>query len=347
MATTQPSLTLHAHLSGSITRECLHGIWLDRRNEQPDLLLEDPLATLPSGAADYDINTFFPLFTTYIYTLLTTIPTITHSTSSVLSDFAADGVCYLELRTTPRTSPNFTAEQYITTILSCISAHNSSQDDMRTYLILSVDRKHSASEVGEIIDLAVKFKEKGVVGVDLCGNPARAIDIELFQREFKQAKEAGLGLTLHFAEIKASASADELRSLLDMEPDRLGHVIHVSDEMEEEIAGRKIGVELCLSCNVHAKLTEGGFGSHQFGRWWRRGERGAVVICTDDVGVFLSPLSNEYLLASQHFGLGREELLGMCEAASEAIFGGETETKRIEERVAAFRKEMDVLDKTV
>ncbi|KAL8715331.1 MAG: hypothetical protein Q9225_006401 [Loekoesia sp. 1 TL-2023] len=52
-----PKVELHAHLTGSITRQCLHEIWLERRKQQPDLALDDPLKTLPSGAADYDINT--------------------------------------------------------------------------------------------------------------------------------------------------------------------------------------------------------------------------------------------------------------------------------------------------
>lgn len=51
-------------------------------------------------------------------------------------------------------------------------------------------------------------------------------------------------------------------------PDRIGHVIHVPEDVCEEIINRKIGLELNLSCNVHAKLTKGSFGDHHFG-WWR------------------------------------------------------------------------------
>ncbi|KAL8703723.1 MAG: hypothetical protein Q9201_003096 [Fulgogasparrea decipioides] len=287
----------------------------------------------------YDTESFFPLFTNYIYTLITTIPSIIHSTNAVLDDFAADGVCYLELRTTPRVSPGgFSAEEYIATILACISTHNQQQNAMRTFLILSVDRKHSGHDVANIIDIAIKYRNSGIVGVDLCGDPSRPIsNINMLQHEFGRAKKAGLGLTLHFAEVPESSSSSELEGLLAMQPDRLGHVIHVSDSIKDEIAEQKIGLELCLSCNVHAKLTMGGFADHHFRDWWRRRDRGAVILCTDDVGIFLSPLSQEYLLAAEHFGLSREDLVDLCEAASVMIWAGDDEAKRIRREIAAFR----------
>jgi adenosine deaminase len=53
MHTTQ----LHAHLTGSISRECLHDIWVARNGENPTLDIEDPLTAIPSGKVDYDIQT--------------------------------------------------------------------------------------------------------------------------------------------------------------------------------------------------------------------------------------------------------------------------------------------------
>ncbi|KAL8719667.1 MAG: hypothetical protein Q9181_008035, partial [Wetmoreana brouardii] len=269
---------------------------------------------------------------------------IIHSTNAVLDDFAADGVCYLELRTTPRACPGgFTAEKYVATILDCISTHNQQQNAMRTFLILSVDRKHSGPEVAGIVDMAIKYRNGGIVGVDLCGDPSRPIfDMDMLQHEFGRAKKAGLGLTLHLAEISKSSSEEELKGLLAMQPGRLGHAIHVSGDMKDEIAEQRIGLELCLSCNVHAKLTMGGFAGHHFGDWWRRKGGGAVILCTDDVGIFLSPLSQEYLLAAEHFGLSREDLINLCEAASEVIFAGEDEAERIRREVAAFRAKIQI-----
>ncbi|KAL8947389.1 MAG: hypothetical protein Q9222_006328, partial [Ikaeria aurantiellina] len=278
-------------------------------------------------------DTFFPLFTTYIYKVITTIPSVVHSTNAVLNDFAADGVCYLELRTTPRASAKFTHDEYISTILNCITDHNKQQSDMRTYLILSVDRRHSPSEAAAVINMAIQHKDRGIVGIDLCGDPAVPIDIEMLQTEFCRAKSAGLGLTVHVAEVPQSASKVELEGLLAMNPDRIGHVIHVDDSFKEEIATRKIGLELCISCNVLAKMTEGGYENHHFGEWYRREDRGVVALCTDGIGIFLSLPSNEHLLAAQHFNLTTDDLLFFSEAASKAIFSSSDEAYRILDKV--------------
>lgn len=43
-------------------------------------------------------------------------------------------------------------------------------------------------------------------------------------------------------------------------PDRLGHVIHLSDAIKEKVSRRGgMGLELCLSCNVKAGMITGGF----------------------------------------------------------------------------------------
>lgn len=175
-----------------------------------------------------------------------------------------DGVLYLELRTTPRASTSFSQKEYIDTILSCIEGQASGL--MTTFLILSIDRRNTAKEAIEVVDLAIQFRSRGVVGVDLCGNPTNG-DVSIFRDAFVKAKEHGLKITLHFAEVPASSTARELKTLLSFDPDRLGHLCHVPEHLKQEIIRRGCGLELCVSCNVKAKLIEGGIADHHFGYW--------------------------------------------------------------------------------
>jgi hypothetical protein len=138
-----------------------------------------------------------------------------------------------------------------------------------------------------VLELAVDTSKEGVfarrhamiVGLDLCGDPsARPLgEISLFTPIFEKARAAGLGITLHFAETQASASKAELEILLSWRPQRLGHVIWEDEDMKKEIQKRKdeLCLELCLSCNVHAGMVEGGFEGHHFGGW--RGVEGVKV----------------------------------------------------------------------
>lgn len=217
-------------------------------------------------------NRFFPLFSKYIYNLCSTKASLIQSTKSVLTDFEADGVVYLELRTTPRSIPAQTLSKsdYISTILSCITSFNTNSSSMVTKLILSIDRRNTLQESLEVIDLALTYRAQGVVGIDLCGDPARG-DVSIFQPAFQKAKENGLNITIHFAEAPASATEQELETLLAYEPQRIGHVIHVPNDIRKVIVDRKLGLELCLSCNVHAKMITGSYGDHHFGEWRESG----------------------------------------------------------------------------
>ncbi|KAJ4359392.1 hypothetical protein N0V95_002223 [Ascochyta clinopodiicola] len=252
-----------------------------------------------------------------------------HSTKAVLQDFQADGVVHLELRTTPRAIPEVgvTKDDYVKTVLNVLNTwNNDPATSMRAYLILSVDRRNTIAQAEEVVDLCIEHHAAGVVGIDLCGDPAKG-DVRSFTKSFARAKAAGLKMTLHFAEAKVSASDAELETLLSWQPDRLGHVIHVKEKYRKAIEQQNIGVELCLSCNVHAKMITGTYSDHHFGMW--RHTSVPVALSTDDVGVFCSPLSAEYALAAQHFSLTRGEIKALCIRAVDSIFAGDDEKHRL------------------
>jgi adenosine deaminase len=210
----------------------------------------------------------------------------------VLRDFQADGVVYLELRTTPRAiaDRNVTKDGYVSAVLDILREHNQNdQNSMRVYLILSIDRRNSAAEAEDVVDLALKYQSAGVVGIDLCGDPSKG-DVRIFTPTFVRAKAAGLKITLHFAEVEASATDEELDTLLSWKPDRLGHVIQVKEQFRERIERENIGLELCLSCNVSAKMIIGTYADHHFGMW-----RHSSVPLALGVGALVPPIV-QYIL---------------------------------------------------
>ncbi|KFY64150.1 hypothetical protein V496_03448 [Pseudogymnoascus sp. VKM F-4515 (FW-2607)] len=326
-AKSMPKIELHAHLSGSISPACLHEIWLSKKQRDADgaAALSDPLQELAPSKA-FDLVTFFPLFSKFIYELCNDAESISYSTKSVLQDFQDDGVVYLELRTTPRLikQAGISKEAYVQLVLSTISSFES--PTMVTQLILSIDRRNSEEEASEVVDLALRYRDQGVVGVDLCGDPAKG-NVDIFRSAFAKAKEKGLKTTIHFAEAQQSSSEHELLTLLSFEPDRIGHVIHVPDAIKEVIIERKLGLELCLSCNVKFKMTSGSFADHHFMYW--KGTGCPITLCTDDVGVVGSALSNEYALIAEHFGLEPREVYELAQSGIETVFGGDDEKERL------------------
>ncbi|KAF6520166.1 hypothetical protein HZS61_016583 [Fusarium oxysporum f. sp. conglutinans] len=241
---------------------------------------------MPEGKHDYNLQTFFPLFSSYIYNLITDEESVRDTTKCVLTDFLNDGVCYLELRTTPRATPQLSAEQYISILLDTISSFESQNPQLHTRLILAVDRRHTPEQAAFTLELALTYREQGVVGLDLCGDPTArpAGEISVFTPVFLEARKKGLGITVHFAEAEASGSKEELSTLLSWEPGRLGHVIWEDEETKKEITRRALCLELCLSCNVRAGMVLGGFEGHHFGHW--RGVNGPKISLSTRRGTF-------------------------------------------------------------
>jgi adenosine deaminase len=333
-----PKAELHAHLSGSIRRETLHEIWQGRQLKHQCLNLEDPMTAItPGGDGLVDVASFFPLFDKYIYRLCNDVEDVRYGTQSVLEDFKADGVRYLELRTTPRAcaETGMTQEQYVQTVHETVVQWNERHySAMEVYIILSVDRQMSASKAMEVALLAIRYQhkpgnDKYVVGMDLCGNPMKG-DVTSFTPTFIMAREMGLAITVHFAEVLQSSTDSELNTILSWYPDRLGHCIHVTSHFQSLIQERKLGLELCLSCNVLAGLTVGGFETHHIRQWLS--SDCPIALSTDDVGIFDSPLSNEYLLAAKHMQLSKAGVVRLARQAINAAFaGGERMMRLIDE----------------
>ena len=345
-----PKVELHAHLSGSISRATLHTIWQKKKtnpNDDKNILSDPAIALKPAGTFP-TILSFFQIFNDCIYHLVNDRDSIAYATRSVVEDFQRDGVRYLELRTTPRNIPNagISREEYVQIVLEALIQHHKAQlasgakdaDVIEVHLILSIDRTMSALEADEIVSIAASHSQPPstpseptippprVLAIDLCGNPTKG-DVSIFTPSFLRAKTLGLNTTVHFAEVPASSTTTELTTLLSWSPSRLGHCCNIPPALKPIIAERKLGLELCLSCNVLAEMTQGGFEGHHFGEWVAT--ECPVALSTDDVGVFESALSNEYLIAARAFGLARGQVVELAKRGARAGFAGRERMGRL------------------
>ena len=60
------------------------------------------------------------------------------------------------------------------------------------------------------------------------------------------------------------------------------------------------------------------------------------------MGIFCSPLSNEYLLAAEHFDLSRRDVVELCGIATGSVFGGEGEQERLRRLLKEFKAVEDL-----
>ncbi|KAG1760984.1 Metallo-dependent hydrolase [Suillus occidentalis] len=360
-----PKAEIHAHLNGSIPIKTILELAQQYSPSSAQTTeVADTIEKLRSGVILNDIFDFFSLMPA-IYALTSTPEAVATVTRGVLQSFLnptgddaelnSPQCTYLELRTTPRMTAHMTRERYLTVVLDEIEMYPATQ----ATLIVSVDRRMSDLDVEECISLAIKMKNRGrrVVGIDVCGDP-RSGDMQSFTQHLSRAKSAGLGLTVHIAEVCSNTTEDSL-ALLSCRPDRLGHATFLSDELKalffEDIPqpgtecdslsesalkdieamikqaespnnARPNGqykpcMEICLSSNLLCK-TVASLDAHHI-RYYLKNNH-PVVICTDDALFFRTSCLGEYslLLAQPPLGLGlsRDDVTRIARMGMDAAF---------------------------
>ncbi|XP_065827088.1 adenosine deaminase-like protein isoform X3 [Oscarella lobularis] len=269
-----------------------------------------------------------------IHELVSSREAIDMVTRDVVSEFASDGVKYLELRTTPRTLNGLSSSGYISTILKAIDETEREIPSIIVKLLLSIDRTHTLREAEDTVDLAIHLKKEPnsrIVGIDLSGNP-NAGDGRLFLPCLQRARESGLKISLHIAEVP---NVEESLALLKFNPDRLGHGTCLfperggTQELVDYMFNKRIPLEVCLTSNVKCK-TVGSYSEHHLKELMEIDH--SFALCTDDKGVFSTSLSDEYRHALEQLGLSRQQLWKASRRSIDSTFASD-DTKRHLERI--------------
>src|SRR6185312_10183661 len=99
---------------------------------------------------------------------------------------------------------------------------------VRAGLILMMDRTFTHEQNEVIVEKAIRYAERGVVGIDIAGprpNGGRYSYRDLAPL-VETARSAGLGVTIHVGEEGGDQGVDEIAEVLEtLQPDRIGHGI--------------------------------------------------------------------------------------------------------------------------
>jgi adenosine deaminase len=183
-------------------------------------------------------------------------------------------------------------------------------------------------ELNEIlVKKAIRYRPRGVVGVDLAGSEHHAIElgteVDAYAELFGRARASGLGVTIHTGETPLTAAAGLLRVLERWRPDRIGHGIAAakSEEALRKLAEAGTVLEICPSSNLRTRVVAS---LEDLGRTLRTfGEHGvAFTINTDGPYLLGTHLRQEFDLLLGAGALTEAQALRCVETAREATFIG-------------------------
>ncbi len=130
-------------------------------------------------------------------------------------------------------------------------------------IILEMDRRFTEKQNAIIVDKAIKFRNEGIVGVDLSGPNVKSFEMTSIKKSIEKAKNYGLGVTIHTGEAQPVEEMWEVIKLFD--PDRIGHGIKAAgdDKLMEELTKRDICLEVCPTSNVILSIVRNWLEVHQ------------------------------------------------------------------------------------
>ena len=111
-------------------------------------------------------------------------------------------------------------------------------------LILCLDRAFPQHLNEIIVEKAVAYRGRGVVGIDIAGPESSSFDPAHYKAAFKRARKSGLGITVHTGE---SGPVEEVAEVIrHLEPDRLGHGVKSAYDERTMAMLRERGITLSL-----------------------------------------------------------------------------------------------------
>jgi adenosine deaminase len=135
--------------------------------------------------------------------------------------------------------------------------------NVKAGLIFCLAREFDHSLNSIIVDKAIKYRTRGVVGIDLAGTERDALELKpevvgRYQALYERARQAGLKTTVHTGETAGTGAEGVVAVVEKLKPNRIGHGIRAAyDEAAMKLLReRDVVLELCPTSNLHTKAVE-------------------------------------------------------------------------------------------
>jgi adenosine deaminase len=330
-----PKVELHRHLEGSLRLKTM--LEIARAGGITVPVNTGPLSSLvqvqKSEPSTY--QNFLAKFSTL--RLFYRSPEVIHRiTREAVEDAALDNIRYLELRFTPvalSRAEHFALGDVMDWV--CESAFHAAREfGLKVGLIASVNRHEIVELAEQVAWLAADRIGRGLVGLDLAGNEAE-FPAQPFAGVFREARQAGLKVTIHAGEWGGSSNVREAMEVFNA--DRIGHGVRVVEDASTVALARERGVafEVCVTSNYQTGVSPSLY-THPMMQMLRDGL--CITIGTDDPSISQITLSDEYQRACEELTMSRQMLKERILAAAGASFQPEPEREKL---LSQLRKELN------
>jgi adenosine deaminase len=330
-----PKVLLHDHLDGGLRPATMIELAGDSRyTGLPTRDPEELRKVLTAGAQRGHLNLYLEAFR-HTVGVMQTPDALSRVAQECAEDLAADGIVYAEVRFAPElhTQLGLSLDEVVTAVLDGFR-QGSAKRPIRVYALLTAMR--TAARSLEIAELAVRYRDSGVVGFDIAGAeagwpPSRHLDA------FQYIHRENFHITIHAGEGFGLPSIWEAVQYCGTE--RLGHGVRLSEDIEISADGavtlgrlasyvrdRRIPLEMCPTSNVQTGAAPS-IERHPL-RLLRQLQF-RVTVNTDNRLMSQVTLSSEFEILVREFGYGWSDIEWLTINAMKSAFAPFDERLRL------------------
>ena len=310
-----PKAELHCHLDGSVRPSTLIELGQEQGVAMP--------AADESSMRDYMLVSDARNLEDYLARFETTLAVMQTDSAleriayELVADAADEGIRYIEVRYAPilNVRGDLSLGAAVEAPLRGLERAQREYPIVARVIVCGLRSMAPAISL-EMAQLAVAYRDRGVVGFDLAGgeagNPASR-----HAKAFDHARNHDMACTCHAGEGDGAESVREAVHVCGAS--RIGHATRlIEDEsLTDYVNDRRIALEICLTSNVQTRATES-YETHPLRQYYERGLN--VVLNTDNRLMSGTTLVDEYDHAATRLGFGFDELARIALNGFESAF---------------------------
>lgn len=321
-----PKVLLHDHLDGGLRPQTIIELAKDiKYNKLPTSDPEDLANWFHEGANKGSLTEYLRGFE-HTTAVMQTKEALERVAFEMIEDMYNDGVVYVETRFAPvfHTQRGLHWEEIVQAVLNGLEKGKEKYGVGYGLIICAMRNMKLSLEMAE---LAVDFRDRGVVGFDLAGEeggypPKKHIEA------FQYIQRANFNITIHAGEAWGKESI--WQALQWCGAHRLGHATRLIEDMTivegelismgtlaQYVLDKRIPLEICLLSNVHTGAVKS-IEQHPFWIYYKNKFR--VFLNTDDRLMSNTTMSNEFKVAAEVFGLNLDDMEKLTINAMKSAF---------------------------
>lgn len=310
-----PKAELHCHLDGSLRPGTLMELSAARGIALP-ASTPDALATWMRVDDARNLEEYLARFgvTLAVMQSAAELQRVAHE---FVLDAALDGVRYIEARFCPALNvrDGLSLPDVMDAVLRGLARGERETGTVARVIVCAL-RSFPWPHAMEMAELAVAYRDRGVVAFDLAGgelgNPA-----EVHAGAFDHARAANLAVTVHAGEGDGATSIAQ--AVHRCAADRIGHGTRLFEDpsLEAYVVDRRIALEVCPTSNVQTRVAHT-FAEHPLARYVSLG--GLVTINTDNRLMSGVSLSDEFRHCATQLLFSADTLATLALNAFDAAF---------------------------